>query len=118
MGFCFVVDDLGVVGVLAGQLEKLPILGYYLAMGPIVQLSANVVFDQHVDLLFGVQRENEELLFRVVLNGTILPVDLVLLPQFLEGLEPDSLFILCVLLQDLLECTMVKDFPNHSEEGF
>ena len=86
-----------------------------LAMGPIVVLGSDVVFDENVDLDVGVHREGEEPL---LLKGiqTVLPIYPIFGPHLPKCLQADPLLPPCVVLQQLIKSLLIKNLTYNLEK--
>ena len=93
MGLTFIIHNFGIVFEPLLQRQYFSILHNDFAVSPVVQLSPNIVFDEDIDFLFGVKRKNKKLFLWVLLNCTILPVNLIFLPEFFERLKTNPLLV-------------------------
>jgi hypothetical protein len=79
-----------------------------LAVGPIVELSADIVLDQDVDFGVWVDGQGKQSFFEVVILS-ISPVEFVLLPHFPETVQADTFTVVCVLFEHFVEDVLVKN---------
>lgn len=84
-------------------------------MSTIVELCADVVFDEDVDLSVRVDGECEQALFKVVVLS-VFPVELVLLPHFPKTVQANTLPVCSVLFEHLVEYILIEHLVAYLKE--
>jgi hypothetical protein len=117
VALAFQVLDFCHFGVFGQQFKFLAQRGVdNLAVGPIVELSADIVLDQDVDFGVRVDGQGEQSFFEVIILS-ISPVEFVLLPHFSETVQANTFAVVGVLFEHFVEDVLVENLAAYFKKG-